>query len=97
MSTMFRYTLPVEQTGWQIGTDHVQAHTLSRFLHGEQGALMVAARPVQAALQMNSIDFADVGIDTLLERDQQAAEAFDARRHVADAIAVAPVPTVAGC
>jgi hypothetical protein len=143
MSTMFRYALPVEQTGWQVGTEmqasfaweyedgrakllnlydtakqhqwdaatridwsqdldpanpmrlddrglaivetplwaklgaedrarvrsHVQAHTLSQFLHGEQGALLVASRLVQCAPQMDAKFYA-------------ATQTMDEARHV---------------
>lgn len=143
MSTMFRYALPVEQTGWQVGTrmdasfaweyddgrdkllalydnakrhqwdaalridwsldldpanpmrlddrglaiaetplwaklgdadrarvrTHVQAHTLSQFLHGEQGALLVASRLVQCAPQMDAKFYA-------------ATQTMDEARHV---------------
>jgi hypothetical protein len=51
----------------------------------------------QAFVDMDAIEFADVDVDALLEQDQKAAEEFDARRHVADAIAAAPVPAAAQC
>ncbi len=143
MGTLFRYALPVEQSGWQIGTEmqasfaweyddgrdrllglydnakrhqwdaalridwsqsldpgnpmqlddrglaivdtplwkklgeadrarvrtHVQAHTLSQFLHGEQGALLVASRLVQCAPQMDAKFYA-------------ATQTMDEARHV---------------
>ncbi|HYF59879.1 MAG TPA: ferritin-like domain-containing protein [Burkholderiaceae bacterium] len=48
---------------------HVQAHTISQFLHGEQGALMVAARLVQCAPQMDAKFYA-------------ATQTMDEARHV---------------
>ena len=143
MSSMFRYALPVDATGWQVGTrmdasfawdyddgrdrllalydnakrhqwdaalridwsldldpanpmrmddrglaiaetplwaklgeadrarvrTHVQAHTLSQFLHGEQGALLVASRLVQCAPQMDAKFYA-------------ATQTMDEARHV---------------
>ena len=48
---------------------HAQAHTLSQFLHGEQGALMVAARLVQAAPDMDAKFYA-------------ATQTMDEARHV---------------
>jgi P-aminobenzoate N-oxygenase AurF len=48
---------------------HSQAHTLSQFLHGEQGALMVAARLVQAVPQIDAKFYA-------------ATQVMDEARHV---------------
>jgi len=43
----------------------------------------------QAFVDMDAIQFADVDVDALLERDQNVAEEFDARRHVQQTIAAA--------
>ena len=46
----------------------------------------------QAFIDMQAIEYADIDVDAMLEADQRVAEEFDAKRHVADAIAAAPVP-----
>jgi hypothetical protein len=49
--------------------EHVQAHSLCQFLHGEQGALLVASRLVQCAPQMDAKFYA-------------ATQTMDEARHV---------------
>lgn len=74
MATMYRYQLPVNETGWTL-----QGQTQTSFTWEYEDE--------RAFGDMGAIEFADVDTDALLAKDEEVAREFDAGRYVQQTIA----------
>ncbi len=74
MATMYRYQLPVAQTGWQL---HGETQTSFTWEYEDERSKLLALYA-----DLGAIEFADVDSEALLEQDNRVAEDFDAGRFV---------------
>jgi hypothetical protein len=82
MATMFRYQLPMDQTGWSISGETQTSFTWE--YEDERSKLLGLYD--KGKKQQAAIEFSEVDSEPLLDHDNRVAEDFDAGRFVRESV-----------